>query len=151
MVNINLIYMITINTVFDHRNRTQRGKPGAIEIRITHNRRSQYISTGIRVKASEYRDGRIINRPDSDILNERLSIIRTRIEAYVNDAIKSGAIDMQRIKAYITTGAFQSETKTEFLDWFGQKYDNKKQTSFKGCLLFLIKYDSDFSNNISIK
>lgn len=47
-VNINLIYMITINTVFDHRNRTQRGKPGAIEIRITHNRRPQYISTGIR-------------------------------------------------------------------------------------------------------
>ncbi len=73
--------MIAINTVFEHRNRTQRGKPRAIEIRITHNRRSQYISTGIRLKASEYRDGRIINRPDSDILNERLSIIRTGIEA----------------------------------------------------------------------
>ena len=86
--------MITINTVFDHRNRTQRGKPGSIEMRITHNRRSQYISTGIRVKASEYRDGRIINRPDSDILNERLSIIRTRIEAYGNDSIKAGTIDI---------------------------------------------------------
>ena len=94
--------------------------------------------------ASEYRDERIINRPDLDILNERLSIIRTRIEAYVNDAIKSGAIDTQRIKAYITTGAFPSETKTEVLDWFGRKYDKKKQTSFKGCLLFVVKYDSDF-------
>ena len=28
---------------------------------------------------------------------------------------------------------------------------NKKQTSFKGCLHFLIKYDSDFINIISIK
>ena len=28
---------------------------------------------------------------------------------------------------------------------------NKKQTSFKGCLLFLIKYDSDIFNIISIK
>ena len=145
-VNINLIYMITVNTVFDHRNRTRRGKPGAIEIRIIHNRRSQYVSTGIRVKASEFRDGRIINRPDSDILNERLSIIRTRIEAYVNDAIKSGAIDMSRIKAYITTGVLPSETKTEFLDWFGQKYkklpvsaDRKKH--YKSTLLKLIEYD----------
>ena len=86
--------MFTINTVFDHRNRTKRGKPGAIEIRIIHDRRSQYRSTGIRVKASEFRDGRIINRPDSDILNERLSIIRTRIEAYVNDSIKAGTIDI---------------------------------------------------------
>ena len=96
--------------------------------------------------ASEYRDGRIINRPDLDILNERLSIIRTRIEAYVNDAIKSGAIDTQRIKAYITTGAFPSETKTEFLDWFGQKYEElpvsaERKKHYKSTLVKRIEYD----------
>jgi branched-chain amino acid transport system ATP-binding protein len=64
--------MITSAVVFDHRNRAASGKEGAVEIRITHNRKAYYVNTGVMVLRKEFVGGTIVDRQDSKELNERI-------------------------------------------------------------------------------
>jgi len=77
--------------VWDHRGRVPKGQKGQIEIRVTIDRRSYYISTGIKVHKSEFVAGQIINCPGADELNKRVSLIYSKVLACVNEAIDSGA------------------------------------------------------------
>ena len=65
---------MTISITFDHRDRTKNGKEGPVEVRITHERKRIYISTGVRVRKSEFNMGEIINRMDAPELNELLQV-----------------------------------------------------------------------------
>ena len=82
--------MIQTAVVFDHRNRTPQGAEGPIEVRMTIDRRAKYIATGIKVRRSEFQQGVIVNRLDSNILNARLQAITNRIAGDVNAAIADG-------------------------------------------------------------
>ena len=96
--------MITSVIVWDRKRKAKRGQNGNVDIRITVNRHSIYISTGISVRKSEFLDGSIINRPDSNVLNERIHIIHERVLQEVNGLLKAGgeintAIIRQRLVA----------------------------------------------------
>ena len=67
--------MININIVFDHRNRTAKGKEGPLEMRFIVERKPYYISTGVRVRASEFRYGKVVGRADAAALNKRLNAL----------------------------------------------------------------------------
>ena len=67
--------MVTTNIVFDRKKQATKAGTGTIEVRIGVGRISYWISTGIRVRASEWRVGKVVNRPDAQNLNDRLSII----------------------------------------------------------------------------
>ena len=108
--------MITSTVVFDHRGRATNDRPGSLELRITENRRSYYINTGIKVLRREWKYGRIVDRPDCEALNERLDIICRRIDEIVNDCIERQApLDVRRIKQ--EAWGEQTEAGTPFLDW----------------------------------
>lgn len=109
--------MITTAIIFDHRNRTPKGRPGALEVRITVDRKPLYIPTGIKVLSSEWKFGRIVDRPDSAALNERLDVIAQRIERIVTECVKNGTpIDAARIKRE-AWGENLDDGKAPFLDW----------------------------------
>lgn len=106
--------MITTAIVFDHRNRTKKGAEGPLEVRITHNRHSLYINTGIRVRKRQWAFDKIVEHSQANVLNERLSIIVDKIMQYVNERIKANQeIDAAKIRSQVWT----SDTSTEFLDW----------------------------------
>jgi hypothetical protein len=109
--------MITTAIIFDHRNRTPKGRPGALEVRITVDRKPLYIPTGIKVLSSEWKFGRIVDRPDSAALNERLDVIAQRIESIVTECVKNGTpIDAARIKRE-AWGENLDDGRAPFLDW----------------------------------
>ena len=76
--------------MFDHRNRTTAGKEGPIEVRITHNRKTYYIPTGVRVRRSEFAFQSIINRGDSDELNRQLKVLVQKITGVVTAMLEAG-------------------------------------------------------------
>ena len=76
--------------IFDHRGRTENGKEGPLEVRVTVGRKPYYINSGIRVRGCEFRFGEIVNRSDMDVLNERLAILEEKIEMAVNMCIEHG-------------------------------------------------------------
>ena len=91
--------MINSTIVFDHRGRTAKGSAGALEIRLTINRRLYYISTGVRVRKSEFFMGDVVNRSDARELNERLSILHRKVLDAVNECLAAGEeIDMREIR-----------------------------------------------------
>ena len=113
--------MIQTAVIFDHRNRTPQGAEGPLEVRMTIDRKAKYIATGIKVRRSEWRQGVVVNRPDSDVLNARLRVIVERIAREVNDAIADGrAIDVADIKRRVWVAQVDADS-TSLLDWIDQE------------------------------
>ena len=82
--------MITTKIVWDRKKRANKNGLGTLEVRVTTNRRTSYYSTGVRVRANEWKAGQIVNRPDADALNERLAIIVNRIYSETNRCLRDG-------------------------------------------------------------
>lgn len=62
----------------------------SVEFRLYYENKQTYISSGIRVKKSEWRLGKITNRPDAEALNERLAILYEKINTEINRLLKAG-------------------------------------------------------------
>lgn len=111
--------------VFDHRGRTQRGCPGPLEVRITHEGRVYYVSTGIKVLRNEWRNSEIVNRPDSDILQSRLNTIEHAVMLEVNRCLEAHKpINVADIRQAVWGARVDahSGTQAKFLDWFAETY-----------------------------
>lgn len=116
--------MIQTAVIFDHRNRTPQGAEGPLEVRMTIDRKACYVATGIKVRRSEFRQGVVINRPDSDILNMRLRVIVEKIAGDVTAAIAEGRpIDIVDIKRRVWAVKIDLDS-TSLLDWLEQEIDN---------------------------
>jgi integrase len=91
--------MINSIIILDHRGRMDKGSRMTLEIRLTINRASYYISTGVRVRRSEFVGGAVVNRADAMELNERLRILHGKVIEAVNECLGAGeAIDMREIR-----------------------------------------------------
>jgi len=115
------IKMITTKIIFDRHKRATRNKPGTIDIRITIDRKTYWISTGVKVMSSEWAAGAICNRPDSDILNARVRILYNRVMQELNERMEAGeTIDV----AYIRKKVWQvseAQTDNSMLDWIEEQ------------------------------
>lgn len=107
--------MITSAVVFDYKNRTKRGQEGPIYIRVTIDRKSYYLNTGVNVRQREFVGGTIVDRMDKDVLNERVQIIRTKVLQCINEFIANNrSIDIPSIKKRIWVSAGSSQS---FISW----------------------------------
>lgn len=109
---------ITTAIVHDHRGRAKDGKPAMLEIRVTLNRRHRFVSTGIKVRKSEFVAGSVCNRLDASVLNERLIIINNKVCAAVNEAIRNGEdFDVADIRQKVLEVREEQEGVQTFLEW----------------------------------
>jgi site-specific recombinase XerD len=109
--------MLSTSIIFDRKKTAERDKDGALEVRVTYNRKSYYIYTGIRVRAKHWA-GAIVNRPDADALNNRLRIIVARVNEKVNEFIEHRRpIDMAAIKEYIYDGTKVDGKEDRMMAW----------------------------------
>lgn len=113
--------MIRTQIVFDWRNRTKKGKEGPIDIRVTSNRKTLYIPTGVRVRRSEFGFGAVINRPDSDELNRQLQVLLRKITTEVTAMLDKGEdVNASEVKRRVWA-ANESRTGTEVLEWIEEQ------------------------------
>lgn len=111
--------MITSSIVFDHRGRTKRGAEGPLEIRVTSNRKSYYINTGVRVRERQWTD-RIINHPQADTLNEQLAILLRKVGKELNEAIDAGRdVDVAAIRKKL----YDSSCDDTVLPWMREEIE----------------------------
>ena len=90
---------MTTNIIFDHRGRTKAGKEGPVEIRVTHNRQSWYVNTGVRVTKAEFKDGEVCRRDDAKELNGMIRGMAARVVEIVGRMIANGeAVDGPAIR-----------------------------------------------------
>jgi integrase/recombinase XerD len=116
--------MITIKLVYDRKKKATKTIPGTIEVRVTADRQVSHYSTGIRVLPQEWRNGMVLNRPDSLELNERLRIILRRVQAFLNDVVDNHTIfDSKALRNEIWPAVSQQNTSTDMLDWLTKQVD----------------------------
>lgn len=114
--------MVTTSVVFDHRGRTKKGRPGPIEIRVTVERRPYYINSGVKVLASEWKYGAVVNRGDAAELNERVRAIGLAVEREVNACIREmRPVDVADIRRRVWGVHVFDEDASPFLDWYEEQ------------------------------
>lgn len=112
-MNIPLVALI-----FDRKKKSGKDSPGLIEIRVTAGKIQKYISTGVRVAPSHWHGDRVINQPDAATLNERVSIMRRKVDKYINECVETGAdIDLTSLKDI----AHADDTSDTFLDFISER------------------------------
>lgn len=107
--------MVTSSVVFDHRGRAGKGA-GPVEIRLTVERKSYYVNTGVQVLRSDFVGGSVVNRTDCALLNERIRIVNDKLMAAVNECLANEhPIDMVAIRKRIWNTS--SRSSTAMIDW----------------------------------
>lgn len=110
--------MITTKLIFDRRKTASRTREGYIEVRITIDRTTKYISTGVRVYKNEWAADRIVNRQDADTMNERLAIIFEKVSRHANECVKQcKTFDVKSVKQIIWQQVEMSKDEPTFIKW----------------------------------
>lgn len=118
---LNAKNMFSTSIIYDRKKVASGDRPGTLEVRITYQRRSYYISTDIRVCAKHWA-GAIVGRPDADALNNRLRIIVARVNEKANEFIeKRMPIDVQAIKEYVYGGTKIGGKHDRMLSWIKEQ------------------------------
>ena len=109
--------MFSTSIIYDRKKQAEGDKEGTLEVRITIDRKSYYINTGVRVMRKHWA-GAIIKRPDADALNNRLGIIVRRINEKVNEFLEAQKpIDIEAIRSYIYRGSEVNVGKNGLIAW----------------------------------
>ena len=109
----------TLNIVHDRKRKAVgNNKEGMLEVRVTRARRSIYVSTGIKVRRSEWVAGRVVGRLDAQMLNDRLAIIYNKVGAAVNDALQNNyPLDADEIKQRVWQVAEEHTNRDTLIEW----------------------------------
>lgn len=120
--------------VYDRKKKASSTKEGVIELRITFERKSKYMSTGVMVLPREWRGKGgiwVTNRFDSRELNNTLDIFMNNIRKAVNSVLESeGYFSLEELEKELKSSG---QSNIAFIDFCVQraeirKYGKKRDT-----------------------
>ncbi len=110
--------MITTKLIFDRRKTASRTREGYVEVRVTIDRMTKYISTGVRVYKNEWVADRVVNRQDAQALNDRLAIIFEKVCQAANESVKQGVkLDVESVKQAVWQFVESQSDEPTFVSW----------------------------------
>lgn len=101
----------TISLVYDRHHRASNKKEGAIELRITYERKQKYVTTGVRCLPKHWRNGNITNRLDAFEMQNTLDMFVTHARKVLNEQWTNGTFDMATIADEISGRKKVEETR----------------------------------------
>ncbi len=114
--------MITIKLVRNWKKRCKENEDAPLDFRITINRQSYYLATGVKVKASEFVCGRVVNRPDADVLNDMLGNMSKKAYNELNECLNEGrTVSMAELKKQLWAVHEEKSDAPTFLNWVAQQ------------------------------
>lgn len=93
--------MIKTGITYNHRRRFGKDGTAPVEVSVLVGRRYYYINTGVSVRAREWKFGQVVNRQDSEELNDRIGIMLKRVDGIINEHLKTGTeadIDFEDVR-----------------------------------------------------
>ena len=91
----------SIAIVYDRKKKGSQTKEAPIEIRVSHEYRTTYFTTGISIKPQEWKNGRIVKRLDMDELNEKLNNQYKEIVSKADELFDARCFSLDNLKAAI--------------------------------------------------
>ena len=119
-----------INLVYDRRKAASSTKTSPVELRITHNYKQKYISTGIMLYPHQWKNGKITNCPDIIQISQTLDKLLTDVRQIILCMMQEGEIDISVIPEKLR---MMHTGKMSFLEFCNQraairKYGKRKDT-----------------------
>ena len=89
-----------IALVYDRKKMATNQKTAPVEIRIIHDRKVKYLSTGVKLLPKEW-NGRVVSRLDCVVLQERLDEMVKNVQIVINEMMKAGNVDLNEIPSLL--------------------------------------------------
>lgn len=86
-----------ITFVFDRKKQASLTVKSSVDMRITYNYQQKFLSTGIKLLSTQWKNGKIINCPDVIQISQTLDKLLTDVRQILFDMMKEGNIDLQAI------------------------------------------------------
>ena len=107
----------TTAVVFDRKKKANKNTEGLLEIRISANRKSYYISTGVKVLPKQWA-GTVLLRADAETLNERLGSMVRKVSEEVTHCMTEGReVDVAAIKEKLFEVKERTSEPDMLLNW----------------------------------
>lgn len=124
----------TLTYVYDRKKVATVAKMAVVELRISYERKSKYISTGVMLSPKQWKNGRVTNREDMVELNNTLDLLMQKARKVVNTMIEEGELRMEELPRRIKDSSGMSDVS--FLDYckkrvqvriYGKSEDTKER------------------------
>lgn len=109
----------SVTIVFNRKKNASAKICSPVEIRITSNRKSYYISTGIKCKIHEFKNGQVIKRLDMDSCNETISQMLNRVRELVGTMEE---IDISAIKSNLE---IRQDNRPNLYEWLFKRLNER--------------------------
>lgn len=112
-----------ISFVFDRRKIATPSVKSSVEIRICYSYKQRFISTGIKLYSTQWKNGKIVNCPDIIQISQTLDKQLSDIRQIILDMIKEGNIDISLIPERLLR---LSADNINFIDFCKQRTEIRK-------------------------
>lgn len=112
-----------VSLIYDRYHKASSTKTASIEIRITHDKKQKYISTGIMIYPNQWKKETIVNTPNATALNTVLNKLLLEVKQVIFNMIDNKNIDIFSIPDEIDK---LHKSKVSFTDFCKQRSEIRK-------------------------
>lgn len=119
-----------INLVFNRRKTASPTVKASVDIRVCHDYKQKFISTGVRLYSNQWKNGKIVNCPDIIQISQTLDRMLANVRQAIIDTMQEGSMDIMAIPDRIKN---MDRRELTFIDFCRQrsairKYRGKRDT-----------------------
>ena len=119
-----------IHLIYNRYKKANAETKAMVEIRVTHDRKQKYISTGIGLYPNQWKNGKIVNCENIYEISQILDKLVSNVRDVLIDMLQEGNIDLGQIQERLRRMEFE---KISFIDFCNQraeirKYGKRKDT-----------------------
>lgn len=104
----------SLTFIYDRKGLSKKNGEGMVELRISAGKVRKYVSTGIKVKPKEWKDGSVVGRKDWHELNNTLQAVKKKASEIVVKMVDDDCLEIAAIPEMLKTQIVQQQT---FLDY----------------------------------
>lgn len=112
----------TFAIIYNRRKDASATHASAVEVRVTAERRTIYLSTGVRLKSHEWNGSRAVRRLDADACNASISQFSEAVAAAINDLWGNGSFSFDALKERLNKA---QDPRPELFGWWQQRINAK--------------------------
>ena len=112
----------TFSIIYNRRKDASATHASAVEVRVTAERRTIYLNTGVRLKSHAWNGSRVVRRLDADACNATISQFSEAVAASINDLWSSGSFSFETLKERLNKAQDQ---RPELFAWWLQRIEAK--------------------------
>lgn len=112
----------TFAIIYNRRKDASATHASAVEVRVTAERRTIYLSTGIRLKSHEWNGSKVVRRLDADACNASISQFSEAVAAAINDLWGNGSFSFDALKERLNKA---QDPRPELFGWWLERIEAK--------------------------